>query len=197
MLGPRGRLVAGMIVGLLLVFVMWLAVVSPERSKASSLQAQIATERTTLAAEQAELSSGEQARSKYPSEVHALKVLLNAIPTSDQEPQLIELINALENDHVIDWTTTSISQGAAGGFAALTIGFSFKATYVDLQQFIAALDALNQSDGQNVVTKGRLVTVDALSLTPLVGQKASASVTVTVYMQPSTGAPVTTAAAGS
>ena len=205
MFGPRERLVAGVLVAILIVAVMWLAVVSPERSTVSNLQAQITTERATLASEQAELAAGEQARTKYPAEVHALSVLLNAIPTSDQEPQLIRLVNTLENDHVIDWQTTSIGPGAAAGFNALNVSFSFTASYVNLQQFIAALDALNQSNGQDVVTTGRLATVNSLSLSPQANGKTTASVAMTVYLQASGGAagatspvttPITTTAAG-
>jgi Tfp pilus assembly protein PilO len=201
MFGPRERLVGGIVVGILLVAVMWIALVSPERSKASNLQAQISTERTTLSSEQAELSAGEQARSRYPGEVHALAVLLHAVPTSDQEPQLIRLVNTLENDHVINWRTTSFGSASVGGFEALDVSFSFIASYVDLQKFISALDALTESDGQNLLTKGRLATVSSLSLAPLSGGKTTASVTMTVYMQPSGGAtgvsgPVTTTAAG-
>jgi len=130
----------------------------------------------------------ERARATYPAEVHALSVLLNAIPTSDQEPQLIRLVNTLENGHVIDWQTAAFASTSADGFQGLNISFSFTASYVNLQQFIGALDALDQTDGQNVVSKGRLVTVDSLTLAPAPGEKTTASVAITVYQQPSVGA---------
>jgi len=187
-MGARERLIACVVVALLLVVVAWLAVVSPERSKANNLQSQISSERTTVASEQAQLAVEERARASYPAAVHALSVLVNAIPTSDQEPQLIQLVNALENGHVIDWQTTSFASSSASGFQGINISFTFTAGYVNLQQFIGALDALDQTDGQNILAKGRLVTVDSLSLSPAGGGKTSAAVAITVYQQSGVGA---------
>ncbi len=160
----RGRLIAAVLVAIVVVAAAWLIAVSPERSQASNLLTQVASERQTLASAQAQLAASRAARADYPAEVHALRVLLDAIPTSDQQPQLIDLINSLENGHLINWKETSFSPGSAGGFAALNISFSFEAGYVNLQKFMAALDALNASDGANLVSTGRLATVNSIEL---------------------------------
>ncbi|MGD0197950.1 MAG: hypothetical protein ABSC56_08605 [Solirubrobacteraceae bacterium] len=198
-MGQRDRLIACVVVALIVVVAAWLGLVSPERSKASSLLSQINSERATLVSDQSQLASAREARAVYPDEVHALTVLLNAIPTSDEEPQLITLINKLEDGHLIQWHATSFGSSSADGFQAIELSFSFTASYVNLQQFIAALDALDETDGANVVAKGRLVNVNSLSLSGDSGA-TSASVTMTVYEQPSggatgaTGAVTTTAA---
>jgi len=186
--GARGRLIASGMVALVVVLAVWLIVVSPERSTASNLLSQISSERQTLAAAETQLANARAARTGYRAEVHALQVLLDAIPTSDQEPQLIDLINALEVGHVIDWKVTSFSSGAAGGFTALHISFSFEAGYMNLQQFIAAIDAFNKSDGSNLVSTGRLATVDSLTLATGAKGRETASVAMTVYQQPTSGA---------
>lgn len=183
----RGRLIAAVLAAIVVVAAVWLIAVAPERSQASNLLAQIATERQTLASAQTQLVQARADRAAYPAEVHALQVLLDAIPTSDQEPQLINLINALETGHVIDWKQTAFSAGAAAGFSALNISFSFEATYMNLQRFVAALDALNKTDGANVVSTGRLATVNSIQLTPNGSGQETASVSMTVYQQ-STGA---------
>lgn len=186
--GARARLIASGSVALVVVLAVWLIVVSPERSTASNLLSQISTERQTLAAAQTQLASARTARIGYRADVHALQVLLDAIPTSDQVPQLIDLINALETGHVIGWKQTAFSPGSAGGFTSLNISFTFDAGYVNLQRFIAAIDQFNQSDGSNLVSTGRLATVNSLSLSTGTQGRETASVTMTVYEQPTSGA---------
>jgi len=199
-MGARGRLIASVFAALVVVVAVWLIALSPQRSQASSLLAQIATERQTLSAAQAQLLQAQSARVGYRSEVHALDVLLDAIPASDQEPQLIGLVNALEAGHVINWKQTSFAPTSADGFTALNISFSFQAGYLNLQKFLIALDALNKSDGTNLVSSGRLATVSALELSPSGKKGETATVAMTVYEQPAGSAPsapgtVTTTAA--
>jgi Tfp pilus assembly protein PilO len=192
-MGARERLILSVIAAIVVVAGVWLIVVAPERSQASNLLAQITSERQAVASAQAQVASERVARASYAGEVHALRVLLDAIPTSDQLPQLINLINTLESGHVIDWKTTSFTSSGGGGFNGLSISFSFTANYQNLQRFIAALDAMNQSNGSDVVTTGRLVTVNSLQLSADANHRESASVAMTVYQQPSQG---TTGGAG-
>jgi Tfp pilus assembly protein PilO len=198
-MSARGRLIAAVLAAIVVVAAVWLIAVSPERSKASNLLAQIASERQTLASAQAQLLAARAARADYPAEVHAMQVLLDAIPTSDQEPQLIDLINALENGYLIDWKQTSLSPSSAGGFGALQISFAFQASYMNLQRFVTAVDSLDKSDGANVISTGRLATVNSIELSPSTNGQETASVSMTVYQQSTggaTGAGGTTTTAG-
>lgn len=204
-MGARGRLIACGTVAILIVALAWLILVKPEGNQASSLASQIATERATVTAEQSQLTAAEQARTAYPTAIHAVKVLEKSVPLSDQVPQLIRLINRLEVGHKIKWTQTSFSPGAptADGFLTLDVSFSFTAKYLNLQSFFATLDNLTQTNGTNVLVHDRLVTVDSVNLTSSVGGQTAASVQLTVYQLPAGTAPLgaagtatTTAAAG-
>jgi Tfp pilus assembly protein PilO len=190
-MGARERLIACVVAALVVVAGVWLIAVSPERSKSANLASEIATARSTVASEQGQLVGDEQARSKYVAALHAVKLLETAVPLSDEVPQLIRLVNRLEKGHRITWTTTSLSGGSstASGLSAVDWSFSFNASYSNLQNFLAAVDALTVTDGTNVMTKGRLITVNSVGLNPS-GGRIQASVTMTVYQQP-TGVPAT------
>jgi Tfp pilus assembly protein PilO len=190
-MGARERLIGAVVVALVAVAAIWILVVSPERSKSSTLASEIATARSTVSSEQGQLVGDEQARLKYVAALHAVKLLETAVPLDDEVPQLIRLINRLELGHRISWTTTSLSggQAGAGGLTSVDWSFSFSSSYANLQSFLTAIDALTATDGTNVMTKGRLFTVNSIGLTPANGG-VQASVSMTVYQQP-TGVPAT------
>jgi Tfp pilus assembly protein PilO len=190
-MGARERLIACVVGAIVAVAAVWILAVSPERSKANTLTSEIATARSTLSSEQGQLVGGEQARSKYLAAIHAVKLLETAVPLDDEVPQLIRLINRLELGHRITWTTTSLSGGTAGanGFTGVDWSFNFSSSYANLQSFLTAIDALTATDGTNVMTRGRLFTVNSIGLTPDDG-RVTATVNLTVYQQP-TGVPAT------
>jgi Tfp pilus assembly protein PilO len=192
-MGARERLIACVVVALVAVAAVWILVVSPERSKSSNLASEIATARSTVSSEQGQLVGDEQARSKYVGALHAVKLLETAVPLDDEVPQLIRLINRLELGHKITWTTTSLSSGSggAGGLTSVDWSFSFSSSYANLQSFLTAIDALTVTDGTNVMTKGRLFTVNSIGLTPAAGG-VQASVNMTVYQQPTGVQPTST-----
>ncbi len=196
-MGARERLIAGVAVAIVVLVAFWLLLVAPERNTSNSLAAQIATARTTLAGQQSQLAAGESARSRYVASVRAIKVLEAAVPLSDQEPALIRLLDALEVGHVIKWDTTTVAAGAPGsqGFDSIGLTFSFTATFARLQSFFSAIDSLTQTDGANVLAKGRLFTINSVTLSPQGHGGTSATVSMTVYQVPTTGtAPATTPA---
>jgi Tfp pilus assembly protein PilO len=202
-MGARGRLIGCVVVAFVAVAAVWSLVVSPERSKSSQLTSEIVSARSTLSSEQGQLAGDEQARSKYVAALHAVTLLETAAPLDDEVPQLIRLINRLEVGHKITWTNTSLTPASAGagGLDSANWTFSFTSSYANLQSFLAAIDALTATDGTNVMTKGRLFTVNSIGLNPDEGN-VTASVNMTVYQQPaglasasSTGTATTTTAA--
>jgi Tfp pilus assembly protein PilO len=189
-MGPRLRLIVVVIVSLVIIVAAWVLLVSPERSKANTLNTEITAARASLATEQSQVAAGVQARTEYPGEVHAVNVLETAVPLSDEEPQLIRLINSLEVGHHINWTSATYSPGGAstGGFPTLNLGFSLTASYSNIQNLFTAMDNLTMTDGTNVLTTGRLFSIDNVSLTNATGG-AAVQVGLTVYQLPA--APVT------
>jgi Tfp pilus assembly protein PilO len=180
-MGPRARLIVVVAVALVAIVAMWVALVSPERSKATKLVAAISAEQSKVTAAQQQVASGEQTRAVYAGEVRSLSVLSQSVPASDDTPQLIGLINSLEVDHKVNYSTTAFASGVgAGGFDTLGLSFNFAATYLDLQQFLAAFDALTLTNGTGVLVNGRLVTINSVDLSPE-AKSLSATVSMTAY----------------
>jgi Tfp pilus assembly protein PilO len=189
-MGTRGRLIITAVVALVVVFAMWSVVVSPETGKASKLLGQISSERAQLAGAQQKVLAAEQARREYPADVRSLAVLSEAVPPGNPIPQLIDLINSVEVKHKVNYTSTTLTPGAAtGGLEPVSLSFAFIADYLDLQRFLQAFDSLTQTNGSSVLVNGRLVSVNSISLTSN-GSSLTAAVTMTAY-QTTPAAPAT------
>jgi hypothetical protein len=174
------KLVAAVVAALLLVGVVYLMLVSPERSQASSLSAQIATEQAALSAAQASLASERTTVASYGSDVKELAQVANAVPVNIDEPSMIRTFTRLAG------TTVDVHGLAVGGPTAVTQGptalgltFTFNATYGSLQSFIAALDRLVGTDGTNIVANGRLFTITGVALSPNNDKRSTTKATVT------------------
>jgi Tfp pilus assembly protein PilO len=182
-MGPRERLILSVVIAVVVVIAMWVLLVAPERSKANNLQTQITAEQADLASAQQQSAAAQQARAGYGAEVRSLVRLNTAVPTSDQLPQLIHLINSEEVSHRVDYSLSGFGTSATDNFPSTTLNFSFKGNYVDLQNFLGAFDNLTLTNGSSVLVHGRLVTVNSIGLSP-VGTKVAAAVTMTTYEAP-------------
>jgi Tfp pilus assembly protein PilO len=189
-MGPRERLIATVAVVIIVVAAMWILVVTPKRNEANNLQTQITAEQVALTSAQQELAAAEQARAGYVADVHSENALTHAVPTSDQIPQLIGLINKLEVGHHVNYTTTGFGTSAVGDLPTVNLQFSFIANYVDLQKFLNAFDDLTRTNGTSVLTDGRLVSVNSITLGPTGSGKVSATVAMTVYQAAAALTPV-------
>jgi hypothetical protein len=180
-MGPRARLIAVAAVALVAIIAMWSLLAAPERSTATKLVGEISAERASVTAAQQQVAQGEQARAVYPGEVRSLAVLSQAVPASDDTPQLIGLINSLEVHHKVNYSSTAFSAASgAGGFDSLGLSFAFAANFLDLQQFLGAFDALTLTNGTGVLVNGRLVTINSVNLSPD-GKGLGATVSMTAY----------------
>jgi Tfp pilus assembly protein PilO len=203
-MGPRERLIATVAIAIIIVAAMWIIVVTPKRNQAANLRTQITAEQALLTSAQQQLAAAEQARSGYVADVHSEQALTRAVPTSDEIPQLIELINKLEVGHHVTYTTTGFGTAAAGDLPSVNLEFNFVANYVDLQKFLNAFDDLTRSNGTSVLTDGRLVSINSITLGPSAHGAVTATVAMTVYQAAAsqaaavgaTGASGTTGATG-
>ena len=197
-MGSRARLIISVVVAIVAVGAMWILLVAPKRSEASKLLAEVASEQADRAAAEQQLASAEQARNGYATNVIWLKRLERSVPRSDQEPQLIDLVNALEEGHDVNYTITDLGPGSptTAGFPTLTFTFTFEASYIDLQRFLGALDDLTLANGVNVRAGGRLAAISSISLVPHGVNDTQATVIVTVYQSTAPAATVPTGATG-
>jgi hypothetical protein len=180
----RDRLVLAGIAAALLAGAMWILLVSPERSQVTSLSSQIAGARSSLLTAQGQLASARRAASAYVGHVHEIDTVLRAVPPSPAEAGLVQTITKLAGTKV-DFHELDVGAGVAttAGPQSLGLTFTFYTTYGDLQNFLAALDALTTADGSNVSSSDRLFTITAVSLTPAPSSKTKATISAQVYIQ--------------
>ena len=191
----RDRLVVAVIVAALIAGAMWILVVSPERSQVSSLSTQIVTARASLVAAQTQLARARSAAAGYVDDVRQISEVMTAIPPAPGEAALIRTITRLAGTKV-DVHELDLANGGAtsSGPVSLGLSFTFDTSYHNLQNFLAALDALTTTDGSKVNAHDRLFTVGSVSLVPLSPTTTKANVTGSAYIQGA--AAVTTAPAG-
>ena len=180
----RDRLVVAVIVAALIAGAMWILVVSPERSQVSSLSTQITTARASLVAAQTQLARARSAAAGYVDDVHQISEVMTAIPPGPGEAALIRTITRLAGTKV-DVHELDLANGGATATGPVSLGlsFTFDTTYHNLQNFLAALDALTTTDGSKVNAHDRLFTVGSVSLVPLSPTTTKASVTGSAYVQ--------------
>jgi len=158
----NGRLALLFAVVLVLVVVLtaWFAVLSPQRSKAAALDAQIGDANVRLASTESLLKSPEAHQSAA-----QLAQLRRALPDDTAMAEVIrELSHAAAKTGVrIDSITPSTPVAAAGAQAVpITLGVSGR--YFRLANFMHELRTSARVEGGNVRVKGRFYAVDNLAL---------------------------------
>jgi hypothetical protein len=176
----RDRLVLMGLVVLGLLAAGWLMEVSPERSKAASLDAQVNTAKTQLATAQSQLAEAKGAQAQYGTAYASIVRLGQAVPADQQVPSLVYELDQASNGKNVEFNSitssatgsssssssaSSATAAASAGFTQMPFTFIFEGTYVDLYHL------LNQVQGFTVQTptgaiqvSGRLLTVQGASL---------------------------------
>jgi len=178
---------------------MWLGLVNPKRHDAAKLGAAVTAEKVQLASAQAKLAQGVAAEGSYTQNLHVVKQLYKAVPSTSGVPKLLVALDKTSNHKRVDFqvinvapataatATTPIAAGAPAGpggvLRPVTFTFTFDGGYIALQHFIHSIDNYTLVKGNSVVAHGRLLSIQSVSLTPQSGS-AQAAVTATAYSQP-------------
>jgi Ni,Fe-hydrogenase III small subunit len=177
---------------------MWLGLVSPKRHDASKLGAAVTAEKVQLASAQAQLAQGVAAEGSYTQNLHVVKQLYKAVPSTSGVPKLLVALDKTSNYKRVDFqvinvagtaaTTTPVAATTPGAPAAsiltpISFTFTFDGGYIALQHFIHSIDSYTLVEGNDVIARGRLLNIQSVSLSPQDGA-AQASVTATAYSQP-------------
>jgi hypothetical protein len=196
---PRDRLGLTAVLAVVLIGAVWLLLVSPERAKVTSLSKSIASEQTSLTQAQAQLDTARGSVAAYVGNIHGISTATRAVPTTPAESELIKTLVKLAGTKV-DFKELDVggsTQSAAGPYE-LGLTFTFAANYGNLQSFLTAVDALTTTDGSRLASKGRLFTIQSVSLAPHLNGSTTANIVASVYQQApgSIGATAATGATG-
>ncbi len=182
----------------------WLLVVSPEREKASKLNAQIASAKSQLASADSELANARGAKAQYSAAYASLVNLGKAVPPAQEVPSLIYQITQASDQKHVDFasistnddtggSSTSTSTTALAGFTQLPFTFVFEGGFFQLEHLFRQLaDFTTLSGPEHVNVSGRLLTVQSIKLAPAAGSGQSGaaagqltgSITASAYVMP-------------
>lgn len=204
----RDRLVVCVLVAAAALAAMWLGVVSPKRNEAAKLGSAVAAQKVALASAQSQLAQGQAAQRSYKQNLHVVKQLYKAVPSTSGVPKLLVALDKTSHYKRVDFQVINVaavapattpvasttpaagSTPAAGATPAapaalltpISFTFTFDGGYIALQHFIHSVDNYTLVDGTNVIAHGRLLSIQSVSLSPQSGS-AQASVTAIAYSQ--------------
>jgi hypothetical protein len=190
----------------------WFLALAPKRDDATKLQAQIDVATQQLEQAQTKAAGARQAKSHYNADYASLATLGKALPANDGLPSLIEQLQTAAHNARVDLrslklasavasttpangTATPSSSSAAplppgatigsAGLPTMSFSFIFNGSYFDMERFLAEVQRFVRVDGDRVDVRGRLLSVDAFSLTagPDGFPDVKANITATAYLR--------------
>lgn len=99
--------------GVALLAALWLLVVSPKRSELSELTDTADQLHASVSALEAEAVAGEAARDKFPKSYEQMVVLGKAVPSDDEEPDLIVGLQRIGDGAGVEFRQIQLGSGSA------------------------------------------------------------------------------------
>ena len=147
---------------LLAAMISWFLVVSPQRSRASSLDSKIADKQVELA------SARVRARGIDPkADLAKLRLVSIAMPADvDMSSLLVELMRAADAGAVRLDAITAQPLAPLQGYSAVPLDVKVTGKYLGIKRFLHRLEAQADADGDRLHARGRLFAIDSLDFTP-------------------------------
>jgi hypothetical protein len=159
-LSGTSALAITVVVVLLIAVVGWVGLVSPQRSKSSTLDTQIAAAQSQLTAAQHTLAATNTRKN-----LAVLRAATRALPDTPQMSEILRELAALtaKSQTELDSVTPSAAlPGGAPAAEAVPLAVTVKGRYFALQHLLALLRQSADVHGGNVTGQGRLYTVDQI-----------------------------------
>jgi Tfp pilus assembly protein PilO len=217
----RDRIVVIAVAVLVILGAAWVMVVSPKRSQASKLSAQVTAAQTSLSEAEGKLASARTAQSQYATAYSSVVGLGKAVPPTEEVPSLIYQLAHASNQKNVQFasivnSTTSTSSASSTAAAAVTAAFTqlpftfvFEGSFFDLEHLFRQLtDFTTTTSTGDLQVSGRLLTIQSVKLAPAPSNEAgkgaaaglTGTITATAYVLPAsqglTGAATATSPAG-
>jgi len=213
----RDRSIVLGVAGIVLLAAFWFVALGPKRSEAKKLDANIASVQQRLQTAQSTVAAGTKAKASFPQDSATVTRLGKAVPADDDMASLLYQVQSSARGAKVAFgalersgtdaaggasagaaaggtgTTTQLPPGATvgtAGLATLPFSFTFTGSYFGLEHLLGAVHGYVNSSGDTIAVRGRLLTVEGVSLTAGDGDLAHirAKVSATAYLAPSTGA---------
>jgi Tfp pilus assembly protein PilO len=172
-----------------LALIGWFGLISPQRSKASSLDGQIADAQTQL--HTAKMLSSVQRSGK--GEKSGLALLSTAMPQSVQMPSVLKEVQNLAAVSKVSLDSFSPTTATAqSGYDAVPINVGVSGRYTEVKGFLRRLRTQAGSLNGHIRATGRLFDVKTVGLTPGSGGAPQLTATITLAVFVYTGVPLPT-----
>jgi hypothetical protein len=188
-LRPRDRIALGVVVIAALVGAFYLLALKPQQQKASALDAQIATQRQTIAQEQQTYEAGRAAEATLKARAAQWAALRLAVPAQSDIPALLRLLERNAKAVNVQMqsiqlsagsgsatgtsapssttgasTTSGSSASTAHGATGVPVQLTFAGGYRALDALVHRLDRLVVLSGSTVHASGPLMSISNVSL---------------------------------
>jgi hypothetical protein len=176
----RDRIVIIGVVVLVVLGAAWIMVVSPERERASKLNAQVAANQALLSSAEAKLASARTAQSQYAAAYASLVNIGKAVPPTPEVPALIDQLTRASDQKSVEFSSITASSsggsvssasaaGAAGaGLSVQPFTFIFEGSFFDLEHLFRQLtDFATLNPAGQLQVSGRLLSIQSVRLSPL------------------------------
>jgi Tfp pilus assembly protein PilO len=206
----RDRLMLMGIVALVVLLGVWFMAVAPEREHAAKVAAEVTSARAQLASAESQAASARGARASYESAYASLVSLGQAVPASEETPTLIYELDHASNSRKVQFSSITTggpsapSASSSASTAAQTSTFTqqpftfvFNGSFEELYKLLYQLEGFTaQTSSGSLHVSGRLLTIDAVNLTPDTGEGQSSgssksktseltgTITATAYVLP-------------
>jgi Tfp pilus assembly protein PilO len=188
-LRSRDKVALGIVAGVLVLVVFYFVAIAPQRSKISSLNASIVSQRQTLAEDKTAYEAGRAAQISLRMNRSQWAALKRAVPATANIPELLRTLQRNANSaHVtmqsitLSGTASAVAETSTSPAAptSVPVSLSFSGTYQNLEQLLRKLDTLVVESGDHVRASGPLVSLGSVSLTGTAG-KLDAALTASIY----------------
>jgi Tfp pilus assembly protein PilO len=205
----RDRIVAIAVGVLAVLAATWIMVVSPERKKASELDAQVSAAQTQLSSAEGQLANARAAQAQYASAYASIVSLGKAVPASQEVPSLIYQLAQASNNKKVEFasivsgtaggsgSSPSAAAASAAGFTQMPFTFTFNGSFFDLEHLFEQISRFTVTTSSGALqVSGRLLTIQSVKLAPLPSASAEpgkssssqlgGTITATAYVLPAT-----------
>lgn len=188
---PRDLKIVGIAAGavLLILVLGYLALIGPQRSRASELDVEIA-------ATEAQIATARAASQVVPTptRVDQLFRLTKAMPDQTDMPGMLLELSRIAAETGIRFESITPSAPAAAGatFQTVPVQLAFEGNYYELSDFLFRLRNLVSKRGDGLDVSGRLYSIDGVDFAQGAGTQLAAKVSARAFIYSSGAAAATT-----
>jgi Pilus assembly protein, PilO len=160
---PKAKVGAAVAGGLLIVLAAWLFLVSPERSKATDLGAEVKTTQAELTTRKRALVSPSAAVTVKPSDLYRLT---KALPDETDMSGILLDVNRLAARNKLTFKSITPAATSTGtGYRIQPLAVIVQGRFTSISRFLGDIRTLVSVKGKRLDARGRLYSVSAVNIT--------------------------------